>query len=112
MKKVIVVLVALSSVSAFAQAVKGGSEVSPSTRNQENSHILMTGKSAKKLFDKLEIPAKNDSYGFFHYSRKEAKQITCVLERIVPQTNPATPDSYYCALLLAPSGVILNIDEL
>jgi hypothetical protein len=112
MKKIIIALVALSSISAFAQVFRGGSEVSPSTRNQENSHILITGKSAKKLFDKLEIPAKNDSFGPFNYSRKGAKQITCTLERMVPQTNPATPDSYYCALLLAPNGEILNVDEL
>ena len=112
MKKIILVIVALSSVSAFAQISKGGSEVSPNSRNRSNSHVLITGKSAKALFEKLKVPVGNDSHGPFQYFRKNGSQIACTLEKMSPQTVPATPDTYSCALLVAPNGDVLSIDEL
>lgn len=100
-------LILISSFSAFAQSFKGTSEVFPNSRNQANTQLIITGKSARAIFENISVPVRSERFGSVIYFRKVNKQMVCTREVI-----PSAGDAYSCAFLIGFRGGVLPISEL
>lgn len=112
MKFFLCMILMLTTLSSAFANVSGGSQVFSNSRNHENTQVLITGKAGQALFEKLNVNVVIQNYHNIQFYSKSSEQFSCHLQRYIVQTVPATPDSYYCVILVDPVGRLLGIDQL